>query len=132
VREEILEKQPEARLKVYAIWFNMIWTDSRSRWPAEILADPRVQHFWDEGRVVGRWYEENVTHRGDEVEWDAFFVYGPETAWDAKPPQVVTWDRTIVGAKERLREALRQLLEKAERRRAIHAGRRADSLRKWR
>ena len=89
----------------------MIWTDSRSRWPEHVLADPRVLHFWDEGKVVGRWYEQKVTHRGDEVEWDAFFLYGPEASWDAKPPLVVTWGRTILSAKERLREAFHQLLE---------------------
>ena len=111
MREEILDKQPQARLKVYAIWFNMIWTDSRSRWPEDVLRDPRVVHFWDEKRVVGRWYEEHVTHRGEEVEWDAFFVYGPAASWDATPPQVITWGRTILSAKERLREVLHQLLE---------------------
>lgn len=113
MREEILTKQPEARLKVYAIWFNMIWTDSRSRWPEEVLADPRVEHFWDAEKTVGRWYvwyEEHVTHRGEEVEWDAFFLYAPGVSWGEAPPPAVTWGRPILRAKDRLRDGLRTFL----------------------
>ena len=115
MREEILDKEPKARLRVYAIWFSMIWTDARSRWPEDVLRDPRVVHFWDDGRVVGRWYEENVTHRGEEVEWDAFFLYGAAASWDATLPEAVAWGRTILSAKERLHQALQLLHGRVDR-----------------
>jgi hypothetical protein len=111
VQSELLEKYPRAPLRVYAVWFNMIWTDSRWLRRDTVLRDPRVVHFWDKKRIVGRWYQETVTHRGNGVEWDAFFLYGPEASWDAEPPEVATWGRTILGTKDRLREALRPLLE---------------------
>jgi hypothetical protein len=63
------------------------------------------------GKVVGRWYEENLTHRGAGVEWDAFFLYRPKVSWDETPPQVVAWGQIILSNKERLREGLDRLLE---------------------
>ena len=39
----------------------MLASDSESKWPAKLLADKRVTHYWDDGRVVGTWYGENVT-----------------------------------------------------------------------
>ena len=114
MQAEILAKHPTAQVKVYAIWFNMLWTDSRWLWREGVLDDPRVVHFWDKKKVVGRWYEEHVTHGGRAVEWDAFFLYGPEASWEATSPEVVTWGRTILSNTERLREALQPLLEEDE------------------
>ena len=111
MRKEILEKNRSAKLKVYAVWYSMIWTDSRSRWPEEVLADPRVEHFWDEKKNVGRFYETHVTRRGEEVEWDAMFVYAPGTSWGDTAPAVVGWGRPILKSKDRLRDALGKLLE---------------------
>jgi len=42
VQREILEKNPNAKLKVYAVWFNMLASDDRSRWPQGLFSDPRV------------------------------------------------------------------------------------------
>ena len=111
MHEEILEKHPSAKLKVYAVWFNMIWTDARSRRPTEVLTDPRVVHFWDEEKVAGRWYEKHVTRRGDEVEWDAYFLYAPDVSWGEEPPEVVVWGRTILDTKQRFRGAVKRLFE---------------------
>jgi hypothetical protein len=89
----------------------MIWTDWRWRWPATVLDDPRVINFWDDGKIAGRWYEANLTHRGAEVEWDAFFLYGPDASWVEAPPRVVTWGRTILANKDRLREGVTHYLD---------------------
>lgn len=105
-----MEKNPDAELKVYAIWFNMIWTDSRSLRREGVLNDPRVVHFWDEEKVAGRWYEKHVTRRGDEVEWDAYFLYAPDASWGEEHPEVLAWGRTILDTKERLQEAAKPLL----------------------
>jgi hypothetical protein len=114
VQTELLEKNREVQLKVYAVWFNMMWSDSRDRWPRDVLTDPRVAHFWDEAKVVGRWYEENVTHQGTpgggRVEWDAYFLYGHDASWGEKAAPVSSWGHPIVGNGDRLRRELRDLL----------------------
>ena len=55
MQKEILERQPKANLRVYAVWFCMVPGDSRSEWPPELLTDARVEHYWDEAKAVGTW-----------------------------------------------------------------------------
>ena len=56
VQSQILDTHPKANLRVYAIWFNMMGGDDRSKWPAALLTDLRVSHRWDEPKAVGTWY----------------------------------------------------------------------------
>ncbi|HSR52229.1 MAG TPA: hypothetical protein VLV83_15490 [Acidobacteriota bacterium] len=109
MQTEILEEHRQEELEVYAIWFNMLAGDSRSGWPEDLLSDPRVQHFWDESRIVGRWYGENVTQKKKgHVEWDAYFLYGPDAVWDGEP-EMISWGRTIVSTRTELKEDLTRL-----------------------
>lgn len=109
VQSEILEEYPEQKLEVYAVWFNMFPGDSRSDWPSGLLTDPRVRHFWDESKLVGRWYGENVTSRvKGHVEWDAYFLYPAEGVW-RDVPEPISRGRTIVSTRGRLAEAAADL-----------------------
>lgn len=87
--------------------------------PRDLLDDPRVTTFWDDGRRVGRWYDENVTRLGrrsgqdDRVEWDAYFLYGPDGHWDDGRHPVVSWGRTVFAERARLARDVEQLLKRA-------------------
>ena len=112
----MLDKHPDADIRVYAIWFSMFGTEVRDDWPPEVLTDRRVTHWWDEGKTVGRWYMPQI---GDmratmspkasgfsgNVLWDAYLVYGPEGRWDAAPTGLRRWGRTILRTQEDLRDA---------------------------
>ena len=119
MQKEILEPRGKADLRVYAVWFNMVEGDDRSRWSRELLTDHRVAHFWDEERVIGRWFaprtqsEEmegalapNSSGLGQPVLWDVYLVFGPESRWDAGPSGVRRWGRTILRTREQLRQAV--------------------------
>lgn len=106
MQREILAKNAAPELRVYTVWFNMLFGDSRSQWDGAGVADPRVTHLWDEGRTVGNWYSANVTHsRG--TTWDFFAVYGPDARDLASP---VSAGRTIIGERDQLAAAIRMLL----------------------
>lgn len=112
VQGRLLEEHPDAALKVYAVWFNMLPADSRERWPDSLLTDPRVTHYWDEGKLAGRFFGEHVTAREPgHVEWDAYLLYGSEAEWKEQPEPQVSWGRTIVQSRERLQADLEPLLE---------------------
>lgn len=108
-----------ARLRVYAIWFNMYPNDSRQRWPDQLLTDPRVRHYWDAQRAVGRLYlqllpaiwakraAETVLPDADAV-WDAFLVYPPGAQWTDQPPDVVRWGAPILRTSDGLAELLQR------------------------
>jgi hypothetical protein len=121
VQEDILTKHKDADLEVYAIWFSMYPTDLRERWPAEILTDPRVVHYWDDAKNVGKWYGDrfremessvapNSSGLGAPVLWDAYLVYGPEARWDEAPTGLRRWGRTILRTQDALRQSVDDVL----------------------
>lgn len=115
VQNELLAKNPSAKLRVYAIWFNMYRGDERSKWPSDLLTDPRVVHFWDEQKVVGTWYGKHADYLDlsqGNVLWDAFLLYGADSRWDDKPSHLMSAGRTIVAKREDLRKGLQTLLSK--------------------
>ena len=111
VQREILDANRTAPLRVYAVWFDMFDGDERATVDTGLLSDPRVTHFWDEGKAAGRWYAA-FTRPGDPawVEWDAFFVYPPGATWDVSGTRPLRWGRTVVAKREDLRAALAPLL----------------------
>ncbi len=52
-RSEILDRHPAARLKVLAVWFNMMPGDSRRLVDTRVPSDSRVTYFWDQDKVPG-------------------------------------------------------------------------------
>ena len=100
---------------MYAVWFNMYPGDSRGRWPQQLLTDRRVEHYWDEQRVLGvrlltniarfldRRAEGTLTPEADAL-WDAFFVYAPGTEWTDPFPPPRSWGYPIMVTRERLRQ----------------------------
>lgn len=100
-----------ADVKVYAVWLPVLRSDGREEWDPGTMPDSRVEHFWDEDRLVGNWFLHAVTRRTtDRVEWDAFFLYGRDARWGMDPPPLVRWGRTILATRDELRAGLMELL----------------------
>lgn len=94
---EILDRHRSANLRVYVVWFSMVPTDARSRWrlTGHVIDDPRVRHFWDERKVVGRWFAEQANWDEGDVMWDVYFLYGPGAHWGQGPGEPVARGGTI-------------------------------------
>ena len=99
----------------------MLASDRIAKWivePDDLLSDPRAMHYWDKGKVVGRYYEERVTQLGDpgdeRIEWDAYFLYGPDVTWGEEPPAQISWGRTIVDSRDRLLQDFTALMKSPE------------------
>jgi hypothetical protein len=108
VQTDILAKNPALPLRIYAVWFRMVWGDKRERWPAEVLSDPRVVHLWDEEKSLGRWYSHHVSD-GKHIVWDTFLLY-PAGAPLATPPEsLLAIGATIIGKRAKLREGVERL-----------------------
>ena len=87
--DQILEKNHSANLRVYAIWIGYYPWDSKGDIDPGILRDSRVTQFWDPDKVVGKWFADQVTGRRGGVSWDVYFLYPPESQWDAAPTTLV-------------------------------------------
>jgi len=113
VQEEILAKHPSAVFRVYAVWFNMVEGDKRASWPSGLFSDSRVAEFWDEEKVLGRWFGHHPDYLNEEgVLWDTYLLYGPESRWSDRPSDNVSWGYTIMRTRERMRRDLVGLLGK--------------------
>jgi hypothetical protein len=111
VEQEILKKNPQAPVQVYAVWFNMLPNDSRGGRPADILTDARVEQFWDEHHVLGTAFAPLDNWQWG-VLWDAYFLYAPQTRWKPSalsPPEPVSTGRTIFSTREELKVMFRKL-----------------------
>lgn len=77
-----------------------------------VLTDPRVVHFWDENRVVGRWFAQHDPENSDNgIVWDAYYLYGPEAAWDSKPQPLISAGATVRSEADELKNKLLVLLK---------------------
>ena len=112
-QQDLLNPHPGAPLRVYAIWFNMYPGDARAKWPAALLTDPRVTHYWDEPREVGRLYLANLASMigrrapttlspTADVLWDAFFLYRPGDPWQEPVPLPMSWGCPIMVTRDQL------------------------------
>lgn len=111
---EILNNNPTADLKVYAVWYNMYPGDDRSKWDEHLLTDPRVTHLWDEEKLVGRFMvAEDVVLFPGEIVWDAYFLFGPEAQWEETPDPLIGWGQPVYHRRHQLRHDLEPLLEVA-------------------
>ena len=109
VQTELLNIYPDLKIRVYAIWYEMYPGDSPKAFPAakKIMPDSRVQHLWDQSKTTGRWFKTNVPsdYKGP-IQWDAYYLYGPDATWAATPGAPISWGRTIL---ETRKELLRQV-----------------------
>jgi hypothetical protein len=113
VQQDILERRPDTNLAIYAVWFNMYPGDARVKWPAELLTDRRVSHYWDERRLVGVRLLLNLPGLLDrqapgtlppdaDALWDTFLVYAPRDQWNEPFPRPVSWGYPIMVTKDQL------------------------------
>ena len=92
----------------------MIPTDARSRWnwTGGILEDPRVLHYWDEKKKVGRFYAGKDPESDDrDVVWDAFYLYGIDAKWIDKPDHELATGTTVRSEFDVLKDSLLPLVK---------------------
>jgi hypothetical protein len=112
VRENVIDRYPDAELRVYVVWMPMLATDARGEIDVALLEDDRVRQFWDEERVLGTYLAEaNLGGLGySGIVWDAFFLFGSEARWADRPSGLITSGAPVGGEAQKLESALEPLL----------------------
>jgi hypothetical protein len=110
VQDHVLAAYPDRDVAVQVVWFTMVWTDVRDRWPRDEIVDSRAAHFWDEARVVGAALaERDELAEWRPVAWDVWLMYPRGVMWtDAAPPSAAH-GRTIIGSRDELEGAFARL-----------------------
>ena len=110
MQREILEQEPAAELRVYAVWvpFSGGTRDSVDV-SRQVLPDPRVVQFWDGSAVTSEWFARNVEDSRVPA-WDVYYLYGPDATWTEVPGPLVSSGGTIIGGSSALQEGITSLL----------------------
>jgi|GEM_PF-696188 len=126
INKSLLSPNPDADLKVYAIWFpsvpdNELPQGSNRRWDSSLLNDSRVVNIWDEDHVATRWFAANQPYEGTERAsfsrgfgnlkwgdsvWDIYFLYSPDAQWSDTLDGLVDAHYPILLYRETLRSDL--------------------------
>lgn len=105
---DILKRHTRLPFRVYALWFHRLRTDRRDVWPSTALSDPRVEHFWEEGSSISRWYGQKFQTRRP-VPWNVYFLYTPGADSLGAQDSVVSWGSWVSDSREKIRENLARL-----------------------
>jgi hypothetical protein len=109
VRENILDAETPAGLRIHAVWLNQRSTDAREEIDASILADPRVTQYWDGEGITGRYFAETdlggLGYSG--FVYDVYYVFGPDATWTDVPAPLSASGGPVLFEGEELREAIR-------------------------
>ena len=99
VQEAIIKGYPDADISVSIVWINMLPLDNRAmaRVRAQTMQDPRVQHFHDPRKRVGRAIAHSMGGR-DKVAWDIYLFFAPGGEWDGGPPPSTWWAHQLSGS----------------------------------
>jgi hypothetical protein len=110
VQREILEAEPAADLRVYAIWVPFLGgTSEAASASRRVLPDPRVVQFWDGSALTSDWFATNV-EKSPGPAWDVYYLYGPDATWTDVPGPIVSSGGTIIGQSSALKAAITPLL----------------------
>jgi hypothetical protein len=112
VQREILEAEPAAKLRLYAVWVPFLGgTSEAADVSRRVLPDRRVSQFWDGGAVTSAWFAENVDHSPAPA-WDVYYLFGPDATWIDVPGPIVSSGGSIIGQSSALQDAITPLLAK--------------------
>lgn len=105
-----MAKYPDRDVAVSVLWFNMVRTDARDRWPRDEIVDARARHFWDQAKVVGTALAAREELRDwRPVAWDVWLLYPAGVRWERDAPLPSARGRTIIKARQALDAAVAAL-----------------------
>lgn len=113
MQREILEREPAAALRVYAVWVPFLGgTREAAEVSTRVLSDPRVTQYWDGSSLTSEWFAKNVEH-SQAPAWDVYYLYGPDARWTDVPGPLVSFGGTIIGRSPALKDAITPLLTRS-------------------
>lgn len=90
--QEVLNRQPKSRLRVFVLWEPYMRGDTKTsaQRAASFLADARAAHYWDLWRYGARVFSAQLGIPALEA-WDMLTFYKPMLIWKESPPPPTFW-----------------------------------------
>jgi len=109
VRNNILEKHPDAPISVYAVWVSQLG-GNRGAVDSGLFDDERVSSYWDPAGVVGNAIADDVGAM-ESIIYDVYALYGPDAQWADDAPEPADWGEPVIAATDRLAERVLELTQ---------------------
>jgi hypothetical protein len=95
VEKGFLEKNPNPRIAVYAVWSTQLGAEEKDVAEATtVIPDRRVRHYWDGELLLGRHYQP-ILGSGAPA-WDVYLLFDRDAVWDAAgPPKPDYWEHQL-------------------------------------
>ena len=106
----MLERYPDARLRVYVVWVHRWGTDNRAEIDGGGMVDPQVTQYWDTAGVIGEPFLDRFGVDLGGLDYDFFLLFGPDATWGSSPPRPVSSGGTVISTSDRLASAAAGLL----------------------
>jgi hypothetical protein len=92
VHENVFEKYPDADFSASIVWTPILEKDTfDAAIPSvKFLSDSRIQHYYDNNKMVGKTIADSVGWVGN-VAWDIYLFYKPFVEWTVTPPNPRYW-----------------------------------------
>lgn len=100
--DSLLAAEPDPALAVHFVWVKVLFTDSggAAARAAHRFADPRITHYWDGERALGRPFAPVLGLPPRNLAWDVYLLYGADEGWSApEPPAPVFWMHQLMNAR---------------------------------
>ena len=112
MRENVLDGEPSADLRVYAVWLNQRVTDDRGAIEESILRDPRVRQYWDSAGITGTYFADNDLGGlgASGFVYDVFYVFDGDATWQNDPAPLGAAGGPVLFEGEELLGAVRDRL----------------------
>ena len=87
MQEAIIDGFPQADISVSLVWIRMLPLDNKAtaRYRALNLRDPRIRHFFDPHKRVGKAVAQAFGAPG-KVAWDMYMFFSAGVEWVSLPP----------------------------------------------
>lgn len=89
LRRQLLDKNDSDDFRLMIVWVKSLSTDAEEKLPLaiDIIADPRVTHFWDSERVLNPQLIDAIAFGVNMSVYDVFLLYDKETTWEKRLPR---------------------------------------------
>ncbi len=93
----IAERQGDPRLHTFVVYVPALQATAADVPPvAELMAGPRIDHYWQESGMIGVDYQ--PIFETEIYIWDFWFIYGPDAVWEGDMPPVPDfWQHQLRG-----------------------------------
>jgi len=107
VADHILDTDPDADVRVVAVWLAIPGDGQSGGDPHAVLDDPRVTQLSDPDVDIGRWFgdRDHTFHAGSGVAWDAFLLFDADATFATLADHLATSGRTIIADHAKLAAA---------------------------